>query len=200
MGTVPHDPSPTSAVADGSERKGQRTRRRILEAARGVFAEVGYERATIRGIAEAADVDKSSINKYFGTKRALFIEAVHWDIPIVEMTTASSATTAENYARSMLTAWASDPNSPMAVLLRTSMTSEDAAEILRGHITSHAIDVIAASIDSPDARLRAALAGAAMMGIATQRFILRMPDLVTADVDAILRLVVPLLTSLLDVD
>ena len=31
-----------------------RTRRRILDAARGVFADVGYERATIRCIAAAA--------------------------------------------------------------------------------------------------------------------------------------------------
>jgi AcrR family transcriptional regulator len=43
------------------ERKGERTRRRILEAARRVFADLGYERATIRGIAAAADVDKSSV-------------------------------------------------------------------------------------------------------------------------------------------
>ena len=35
-------------------RVARRTRRRILEAARTVFAEIGYERATIRGIAAAA--------------------------------------------------------------------------------------------------------------------------------------------------
>ena len=64
-----------AAALPAAERKGQRTRRRILETARAVFAEVGYERATIRGIAAAAEVDKSSIIKYFGTKEALFREA-----------------------------------------------------------------------------------------------------------------------------
>ncbi|GJN99083.1 putative transcriptional regulator, TetR family protein [Mycobacterium marinum] len=181
-----------------TERKGQRTRRRILDAARAVFAEVGYERATIRGIAAAAGVDKSSIIKYFGTKQALFHEAVHWDIPVAELSTDDAGQTTENYARAMLTAWAADPNSPMAVLLRTSMTSEDAADILRRHITTQGVDAVAATIDASDARLRAAVAGAILMGIASQRFILRMPDLVNADIDDILRLVTPLLRSLID--
>lgn len=183
---------------DPPERKGQRTRRRILESARAVFAEAGYERATIRTIAVAADVDKSSVIKYFGTKQALFREAVHWDIPVDDLTADDTSETTDNYARAMLTAWAADTNSPMAVLLRTSMTSEDAADILREHITAQAVDTVAATIDAPDARLRAALAGAMLMGIASQRFILRMPDLVEADLDEILRLVAPLLETLID--
>lgn len=182
------------------ERKGLRTRRRILETARAVFAEVGYDRATIRGIAVTAGVDKSSIIKYFGTKQALFREAVHWDIPIGEMTSDDPAQTIDNYARSMLTAWAADPNSPMAVLLRTAMTSDDAADILRRHITAEVVDAVADTIDAPDARLRAALMSAMLMGIAAQRFILRMPDLADADVDDVLRLVAPLLQRLLESD
>ena len=191
-------PEPAAASAEGGERKGERTRRRIVEAARGVFAVVGYERATIRGIATAAGVDKSSIIQYFGSKQNLFREAVHWDIPIAELTTDDAAQTVENYARGMLAAWAAEPNTPMAVLLRTSMTSEDAAEILRTHITSQSVNSIAATIDAPDARLRAALAGAMLMGIASQRYLLRMPDLEDADTEDILRLITPLLRSLID--
>ena len=182
----------------GEERKGARTRRRILEAARGVFADVGYERATIRLIAAAAGVDKSSVIQYFGTKQSLFREAVHWDIPIAELTADDPAETTQNLTRGMLAAWAADPNSPMAVLLRTSMTSEHAAEILRTHITAQATDAVAATIDAPDARLRAALAGAMLMGIVSQRHILKMPDLEDADVEDILRLVGPLIETLLD--
>src|SRR4051794_27914316 len=120
----PHGiPSPMVDGPDASaQRKGQRTRRRILDAARGVFADVGYERATIRGIAVAAGVDKSSVIQYFGSKQDLFREAVHWDIPVAELTSSDPAETAANYARSMLAAWAADPVSPMAVLLRASMT------------------------------------------------------------------------------
>lgn len=185
--------------ADGDgERKGQRTRRRIMAAARRVFADVGYERATIRAIAAAAGVDKSSVIQYFGTKQDLFREAVHWDIPVDELVADDAAETASNFARGMLQAWAADPDSPMAVLLRASMTSEDAAELLRTHITAQAIDAVAALIDAPDARLRAALAGAMLMGVASQRYLLRMPDLHDADTDDILRLLTPLLQSLFD--
>jgi hypothetical protein len=56
---------------------------------------------------------------------------------------------------------------------------------------------MAATIDAPDARLRAALAGAMLMGIASQRYILRMPDLKDADVEDILRLITPLVRTLL---
>lgn len=85
----------------------------------------------------------------------------------------------------------------MAVLLRTAMTSEDAAEILRKHITTQVVDFVADTIDAPEARLRAALAGAILMGVASQRFILHMPELATADLDEILRLITPLLQKLM---
>jgi AcrR family transcriptional regulator len=191
------DETPSAGVPE-AERKGQRTRRQILEAARAVFGEVGYERATIRGIAAAANVDKSSIVKYFGTKQQLFEEAVTWTIPINDVISEDPSQTAENLARGMLAAWSADPNSPMAVLLRASMTSEDAAQILRTHITYHAISAIATTIDRPDARLRAALLGAMLMGIASQRYLLRMPDLVDVDTEHILQLITPALRAVID--
>jgi AcrR family transcriptional regulator len=192
------DDTPDSEAVPAAERKGQRTRRQILETARTVFGEVGYERATIRGIARAAGVDKSSVVKYFGTKQKLFEEAVTWTIPIQDVVSEDPSQTAENLARGMLAAWAADPNSPMAVLLRASMTSEEAAQILRTHITYHAISSIATTIDRPDARLRAALIGAMLMGIASQRYLLRMPDLVDVDTERILRLITPALRAVID--
>lgn len=182
------------------ERKGQRTRRRILTAARRKFAEVGYERATIRAIATEADVDKASVIQYFGCKQALFREAVHWQIPHDELTTSDPGHTVENRLRGMLDTWAADPDSPMAVLLRTSMTSDEAAELLRRHMTAEVTDHIAATIDAPDARLRAALFSAIMMGVAAQRYLLRLPDLAEADVEDIVRIATPLLRGLIAPD
>src|SRR4029450_6848499 len=103
-----------------------------------------------------------------------------------------------NLARGMLSAWAADPDSPMAVLLRASMTSEDAAEILRNHITSSATPTLATAIDAPDARLRAALLGAMLMGVASQRYLLQMPDLAEVDIDKLVRLITPALQALID--
>jgi AcrR family transcriptional regulator len=192
--TGPRGPSAETALP---ERKGERTRRRILAAARRRFAEVGYERATIRAIAAEAGVDKSSVMQYFGSKQELFREAVRWHIPHDELTTDDPGQMVENHLRTMLGNWAADRDSPMAVLLRTSMTSEEAAELLRRHVTAEVTDHLAATIDGPDARLRAALFGAMMMGIASQRHLLHLPDLAEADVEDIVRLAAPLLRGLI---
>ncbi len=53
------------------------TRQRILEAAEVVFAEIGYEAATVRGICERAGVKNiGAVNYYFRGKENLYAEVV----------------------------------------------------------------------------------------------------------------------------
>lgn len=52
------------------------TKSRILEAAGPVFAERGFERATVRDICQAAGVNIASIKYYFGDKQALYLATV----------------------------------------------------------------------------------------------------------------------------
>ncbi|MFG2193334.1 TetR family transcriptional regulator [Streptomyces sp. NPDC048639] len=177
--------------------KGERTRQRILQAARETFGRVGYDRATIRMIAAAADADKSSVMQYFGTKEALFRQAVHFDIPIEELTTRDPESTAENYLRTMLGRWATTPDSPMAVLMRTSMTSEESAELLRRQVTTQSVDAIARSIDLPDARLRAGLFSVIMLGIASGRYLLRVPDVSEPSLEDLIRVATPVIRALI---
>lgn len=56
------------------ERKKRDTRRRIVQTALRVFAERGFEDATVDEIAEAADVAKGTIYNYFPTKEAMLFE------------------------------------------------------------------------------------------------------------------------------
>ena len=63
--------------------------------------------------------------------------------------------------------------------------------------STSAIPALAETIDLPDAGLRAALLGAMLMGVASQRYLLRMPDLCEVDTDEILRLIAPLLRALI---
>src|SRR6185312_12108963 len=51
------------------------TEARILEAAKRMFADLGYERTTIRGVAAAAGVDGGLVMHYFGSKVELFTRA-----------------------------------------------------------------------------------------------------------------------------
>ena len=52
------------------------TRRRILKAATRVFADQGYERASIRDIVARADVNQAAINYHFKGKDGLYLEVL----------------------------------------------------------------------------------------------------------------------------
>ena len=58
------------------KRDREATRRRILDAARDLFGEHGYEGVTVRMIASAADANTALVNRYFGSKAALFGEVL----------------------------------------------------------------------------------------------------------------------------
>lgn len=49
---------------------------RILHAAGPIFADKGFQAATVREISQAADVNLAAINYYFGDKERLYIETV----------------------------------------------------------------------------------------------------------------------------
>ncbi|MCV7051064.1 TetR/AcrR family transcriptional regulator [Mycobacterium heidelbergense] len=56
--------------------KSDETRRRIMQAARLVFSERGYDGATFQAIAVRADLTRPAINHYFSTKRLLYREVL----------------------------------------------------------------------------------------------------------------------------
>lgn len=54
----------------------------LLEAARTLFAEHGYEQTTVRAIGVLADVDPALIARYFGSKANLYVEALRPETPM----------------------------------------------------------------------------------------------------------------------
>lgn len=58
---------------DRRRRRIEARRAQILEAAAAIFSEKGYERATTREIADAADVSEGTLYNYFGSKRDLLL-------------------------------------------------------------------------------------------------------------------------------
>jgi AcrR family transcriptional regulator len=64
------------ATATRRPHDAEASRRALIDAARGVFEEVGYDRATTRQIGERAGVDPALIARYFDSKEGLFIAAI----------------------------------------------------------------------------------------------------------------------------
>ncbi|MFD0509723.1 helix-turn-helix domain-containing protein [Streptomyces aureus] len=62
------------------------TEARILDSARELFAEKGFDRTTIRAVATAASVDPALVMQYFGSKRELFAQSVQ-AFPVLPTTT-----------------------------------------------------------------------------------------------------------------
>jgi AcrR family transcriptional regulator len=71
-------PLPPAEAVDGRPlgARGARTRQRLLEAAEGVFTDVGYHDASITRIAEAAGVAPGTFYLYFAGKLQIFEELV----------------------------------------------------------------------------------------------------------------------------
>lgn len=67
---------PTSADGRPLSERGARTRRRLLEAAEQVFAELGYHDASIVKLTEAAGVGQGTFYLYFTGKKEIFDELV----------------------------------------------------------------------------------------------------------------------------
>ncbi|URN08979.1 TetR/AcrR family transcriptional regulator [Actinomadura madurae] len=56
------------------------TREKILAEARDLFAEKGYDGASLRAIARAAGVDPALVHHFFGNKEGVFIEAMRFPV------------------------------------------------------------------------------------------------------------------------
>ena len=71
----------------GKTRKSERTRAAILKAAQELFAELGFERTTVRAVAGRAAIDPAMVMRYFGSKDELFAEATLFDLKLPDLTT-----------------------------------------------------------------------------------------------------------------
>jgi AcrR family transcriptional regulator len=81
-------PASKTAAAPGPAPRRRRnaadSRQALLEAARELFAERGFDRSTTRDIGERAGLDPTLITRYFGSKAALYLATLRTDFAAEE--------------------------------------------------------------------------------------------------------------------
>lgn len=153
------------------------TRRALLAAARELFAAQGYERTTVRAVAERAGVNQALLFRYFGNKEALFAEAV------TEQAMAPLVGPPETLLERIVAALLDDsPDTGMFfAVLRSGGREADAVRTELGTAYSRAFAALAGTDDPADAAVRADLLLAWLLGIAQLRSVLRTGSLLGGD-------------------
>jgi len=172
------------------------TREAILEAARAAFADAGYDRATIRGIAAAAGVDPALVLHYFGSKEGLFEAALELPVRPADVFARGAAAGPDQLGatvvRTFLEAWEPpETRVRLMAMLRSAMTNEAAMGMIRELLVREVFGPITQTLGVPDAQLRATLVGSQFIGLAIMRFVGRVEPLASASVDELVAAVGP---------
>ncbi|CAM5243349.1 MULTISPECIES: TetR/AcrR family transcriptional regulator [Streptomyces] len=171
------------------------TRRRLLDAARDLFAERGYEGATVREIAERAGANQALLFRYFGSKQGLLTEVVAQG-GLEQFRATAPEELFETALRSMLTSSAAGTaDRSLEVYLRSIGRGDDASGTLR-ELGERYQRALAELSGAKDGALRADLAMAWLLGIGLMRTVVAREPLASADPDTVCRLVVDTLDHL----
>lgn len=190
---------PTPKRRRGRPRAGQSdARERILAAAVAEFGDLGYDAATVRGIAARAGVDSALVHHYFGTKADLFGESIgapmRPDIAVPEILSGPRDEVGERILRYLLETW-DDPDVRRrgVALLRTAIGNKLTTPLLAGFISRELLSRIVRLLDVDDADLRAALVASQVAGLLIGRYVMRLPALADASTDELVARVGPTL-------
>jgi len=160
------------------------TKEAILAAARTRFGDHGYDGATIRGIAAAAKVDPKLILHYFESKEGIFVAAVDFPfdpaVAIPPLLAPGLDGLGSRLVRFFLETWESPAGSPMLALIRSVVSSERAAALLRDFVTREVLARLARALELDQPHLRASLVGSQLVGLAMLRYVVKVEPLASA--------------------
>jgi len=177
-------------VARGRRAGASTTREEILRAARERFAAEGYAATSIRRIATDAGVDPSLVHYFFGSKDVLFGAAMALPYSPAEIILPALADGLDGagprLVRRFLAVWEDQAaRGPLLALIRSAATEARPGQALREFLANEIRPAIAAATGRPDGDLRAVLVGSALVGLAFERYVLRLEPLASADPETI---------------
>jgi AcrR family transcriptional regulator len=175
----------------------QDTRQSILEAARDQFAEKGYDKASIRAIASAADVDPALVHHYFGTKEKLFLATMNSPINPGELIPQAlhgpREQAGERLVRMALSVWDSPAGTAAVAVFRSALSNEWTARLLREFVVTQVLrraigELVADPAEGPT---RSALVATQIAGMMVTRYVLKIEPLASADPELLVAAIGP---------
>ncbi len=180
------------------------TRREIIEAAKRVFAERGYDGTSLRAVARAAAVDPALVHHYFDGKADLFVSAMAlpFDPRQVKEHAASPENPGPATVEAFLTMWdrAEGTGSSFASCVAAMAASPNVADAMREFVNERVWSTQTPN-DGESAAMtkrRSAMVSSQLMGLAFTRYILRVPPVATATPKEIARWAGPTLRRYAD--
>lgn len=168
----------------------------VLDAARAAFHARGYARTSVKTVAAAAGVTPDVVSKYYKSKDKLFQAAIR-----LPFDPASSIPTlvapgldgmGERLTRITLeTLGDAETRDDLIALARAGTSTGKAVAGLKGWLEQDIADRLANVIGVPDARLRANLITSYLLGIAINRYVLKLDPLASLTDDEVVHLVAP---------
>ncbi|HEY7596244.1 MAG TPA: TetR family transcriptional regulator [Actinophytocola sp.] len=190
-----------AATQGTARRRGRRpggtdTRAALVEAARAVFTEQGYDGATVRAIAARADVDAAMVNHWFGGKEGLFAEAV-LKLPFSPKTLVDrlldgpEEDVGERIVRTFLTTWDTTGGGVFTALIRSITSHEQAAHVLQDFLVKHIVGRVVSTVGPDRQELRATLVASQLVGMGLIRYVAEFEPLASTDIEAMVAAVAP---------
>ena len=172
-------------------------RKAVLDAARELFAELGFERTTMRAVGTRAGVDPALIYHYFGDKDGLLGAAL--EAPVGYLTSAFAGLADDpdragaDLVRRVIGLWEGQPaiREQMLATLRTALSHDHAARMLRDMLSSLMLAAIGDVLADDRRELRAALIASQLGGLMLARYVLQVPGAAAATPDELVQAVGP---------
>ncbi|TKJ16627.1 TetR family transcriptional regulator [Blastococcus sp. CCUG 61487] len=173
------------------------TREAVLAAARGAFAERGFDGATIRAIATAAGVDPALVHHYFGSKDQLFVAAIEAPVDpaelLPEVLAGGREQLGENVVRMLLRVWDGPMQPAGLALVRSAVGNDRGARLLREFLVTQVLRRVVGTLElSPrEAEVRGALVVSQLVGVVLSRYVLRIEPLASSEPEELVAAIGP---------
>src|ERR1044072_9049234 len=151
----------------GKAAKSGRTRAAILKAAQELFAELGYDRATVRDVAARAAIDPAMVMRSSASKDELFARATVVDLKLPDLTRITPPQFGDALIRHFLDIWEGPSSSgSLTILLRTSTSNDEIAAKTRSVFAGQVLPMVARIADPAELPTRAGLIARQALGLA----------------------------------